>query len=143
MSDRIFVSICLSACLVIVFQMWQLEVPFAYEPIGPKAFPILLAILMGICCIAIFRKPDQDIKWPERGVLGKGIAVLIVLVCYALLFEIVGFPLLTLIMVTLMSRLFGGRWRSGAMAGLAIGVFGYLFFNNLLQVSLPSGLAWR
>ena len=142
MSDRIFASVCMGVCAVIVFQMWKLEVPFAYEPIGPKAFPILLAILMSLCCISIFWKPDRDIQWPERAVLGKGAILLTLLTSYGLLFETVGFPLLTMVVVTLISRLFGGGWISGSVAGVSIGVFGYLIFNNLLQVSLPAGLVW-
>jgi putative tricarboxylic transport membrane protein len=123
--------------------MWQLDVPFAYEPVGPKAFPLMLAGLMALCCVFLLVKPDQDIHWPDLGGLGKGAVLIATLLAYAVFFEQLGFPLATAIMVFVVCWLFGGRWWSGLIAGALIGVLGYLFFDRLLQVTLPLGLLWR
>lgn len=140
MSDRIFSIIWLGVCALIIFQMWNLHIPFAYEPVGPKAFPLLLAGLMTVCCVALIINPAHNIHWPEPPLLGKGAILIGVLLGYSSLFEILGFPVATLLMVPIVCRIFGGRWITGLIAGLVVGVFGYLFFDRLLEVSLPLGL---
>ena len=143
MSDRIFAVIWLAVCALIAVQMMQLEVPFAYEPVGPKAFPMLLAGLMALCCVFLLIKPDRDIHWPNLSGLGKGAVLIIMLLVYAVYFEQLGFPLATAIMVFIVCLLFGGRWWVGLIAGPLIGGLGYLFFDRLLQVTLPLGQLWR
>jgi len=143
MSDRIFAVLWLLVCAVIAVQMWQLEVPFAYEPVGPKAFPALLAGLMAIGCLLMLIRPDRDIHWPDASGLLKGGVLIAVLLGYAIFFEQLGFPLATALMVFVVCWLFGGGWLAGAIAGVSIGVLGYLFFDRLLQVTLPLGLLWR
>jgi putative tricarboxylic transport membrane protein len=122
--------------------MWTLNVPFAYEPVGPKAFPVLLAVLMIWCCVVLIASPDLDIHWPELPMLGRGVALVTALVAYASLFEFLGFPLATIAMVLVVSRIFGGGLISGAVTGVLIGVLGFLFFDQFLKVSLPLGRIW-
>lgn len=143
MSDRIFAVVWLAVCGIIAVQMVQLEVPFAYEPVGPKAFPLLMAGLMALCCVYLLIKPDQDIHWPDLGGLGKGLVLIAVLLAYSVFFEQLGFPLATGIMVFVVCLLFGGSWLTGLISGPLIGGLGYLFFDRLLQVTLPLGYIWR
>jgi putative tricarboxylic transport membrane protein len=122
--------------------MWSLTVPFAYEPVGPKAFPVLLAVLMAVCCILLIINPANDIHWPELPVLRKGAALLAVLLAYGYFFEILGYPVASVFMVLVVSRLFGGGWLSSSLSAISIGVFGYLIFDRMLEVSLPLGRVW-
>jgi len=142
MSDRIFASLWICVCALIAWQMWQLQVPFAYEPVGPKAFPALLAGLMALSCIALLVDPEREMHWPPRPVLLRGVALVAILIGYGELFEIAGFPLTTSAMVVLISRLFGGNWKSAIVAGLLIGVLGYALFDRVLEVTLPLGRLW-
>ena len=142
MSDRIFALALLAICALIVVQMWVLDVPFAYEPVGPKAFPITLALLMAGCCLALLASPDRNILWPEKKLLARGVALVTALIGYAMFFETLGFALATAIMVVAVSSVYGGRIIPGVLIGTSIGVFGYLFFDRLLQVSLPLGRIW-
>lgn len=142
MSDRIFALVWLAVCTLIAVQMTQLVVPFSYEPVGPKAFPLLLAGLMALCCLYLLFKPDTDIHWPDTSGLRKGAVLVAVFLGYAIFFEKLGFPLATAIMVFVVSWLFDGRWLSGLITGVLTGVLGYLFFDRLLQVTLPLGQLW-
>lgn len=142
MSDRFFALALLAVCALIVIQMWVLDVPFAYEPVGPKAFPIILALLMAACCVALLASPDGNIRWPETPLLAKGAALVAVLLGYAIYFETLGFPLATAVMVLAVSKVYGGRTIPSLLTGTSIGVLGYLFFDRLLQVSLPVGRIW-
>lgn len=143
MSDRLFSLAWLGVCALIVYQMWGLSVPFAYEPVGPKAFPILLAGLMAICCVLMFISPDPDVQWPEAAFMGKGAALLAALFGFGFFFEFLGYPLASAAMAIIVSRLFGGSWLSSILTALFIGVLGYLIFDRLLEVSLPLGRLWR
>lgn len=142
MTDRIFAILWLCICTVIVVQMLALSVPFAYEPVGPKAFPILLAILMALCCGALLINPEPGIQWPNAGLLGKGVLLIAILLLYATFFETLGFPLATAVMVFAVHALFGGRWWSGVLTAILVAVGGYLLFDRILEVSLPAGRMW-
>jgi putative tricarboxylic transport membrane protein len=142
MSDRIFALVWLGVCTLIVAQMWALSVPFAYEPVGPKAFPILLSSLMAICCAVLLVSPERDIRWPGFGSLVKSAALIGVLLGYAAFFETLGFPAATAVMAFVVHALFGGRWWSGLITAVAVGAGGFLLFDGVLEVSLPVGRLW-
>lgn len=143
MSDRIFSLAWLGVCALIIYQMWGLSVPFAYEPVGPKAFPILLAILMAICCLLMIISPDPDVRWPAAAFLGKGAVLLGTLFAFGYFFEILGYPLAAAAMSVVVARMFGGSWLSTILTAVAIGVLGYLIFDRVLEVTLPLGQVWR
>lgn len=142
MSDRVFAILLLAICGVIGWQMWHLHVPFAYEPVGPKAFPLILAILMAICCGFLLASPDREVHWPDREILLKSGALILTLLVYASIFEWVGFVFATAGMAIVVSRLFGASWQGGVITGITLGVAGYLLFDRLLEVSLPVGRLW-
>ena len=49
LNDRVLgASALLFAVLMFLFG-WGLEAPFAYEPVGPRAFPLMLATLIALC----------------------------------------------------------------------------------------------
>lgn len=142
MSDRIFALVWLCVCALIAIRMWLLDVPFAYEPVGPKAFPFILAVLMAACSVILLARPDGDVEWPQMPLLGKGAVLVVVLLAYASFFEVLGFPLSTAAMVLAVSKIYGGRTIPGMLTGISIGVLCYLIFDRLLQVSLPLGRIW-
>jgi putative tricarboxylic transport membrane protein len=138
MSDRIFAIAWLGVCLLIAVQMWNLVVPFSYEPVGPKAFPALLAMLMALCCAVLLIQPDNNARFPVGPLLQKGVLLIGVLLLYALLFERIGFLLATAAMVLAVARLFGGSWNSSAISAVLIAVLVFVVFDSFLEVSLPT-----
>lgn len=142
MSDRVFAAAWFVVCVLIAVRMASLEIPFAYEPVGPKAFPVLLAVLMAGCCLVLLWRPDRDVIWPEPAWWARGAVLIALLLGYAGCFESLGYPLATLIVVFLTGLLFGGRWWSAAGTSLLAGIGGYFLFDRLLEVSLPLGRIW-
>lgn len=143
MSDRIFALVWLAVCMLITIQMVNLNVPIAYEPVGPKAYPLLLVAVMAVCCMALIIRPDVDVHWPAPSLLRKGALLVGVLLFYAWAFEIVGAPLATGIMALGSAKLFGSRWLTALFTALSVAIFGYLIFDRLLEVSLPLGHIWE
>jgi len=138
-SDRVFAIAWLGVCLLIAVQMWNLAVPFSYEPVGPKAFPALLAGLMALCCIDLLFRPGDAAQFPRGPLLGKGLLLLGVLLGYALLFDRLGFPLATAVMVLAVSRIFGGTWKGSAVSAALIAIAAFYLFDGVLGISLPAG----
>lgn len=142
MSDRIFALVWLAVCTVVAIQIVNLHVPIAYDPVGPRAYPLLLITVMVVCCMALIFRPDPDVQWPAPRLLGKGALLVGVLLIYASIFEIVGAPLATALMVLALSRLFGARWLFACITALFVAILSYLLFDRLLDVNLPLGRIW-
>jgi putative tricarboxylic transport membrane protein len=63
-SDRIFAGIVLAMGLGMLWGTTQIEESFIQDPLGPKAFPGLIAVLMAVSAVVMFFKPDADPHWP-------------------------------------------------------------------------------
>lgn len=119
---------------------WGLVAPFAYEPVGPRAFPMLTAALIGFCGLILVIQGGGRAE-PVAPRTLRGLAVLIAtLLIYALAFERLGYVLSTLAMSAVVARLFGATWAQAAVSGLVLSVGSYLLFDHGLDVVLPAGI---
>ena len=142
MSDRLFAGAWLLVSALVAWATGQIEVPYAYEPIGPRAFPWLLCAGMAACAAWMIRKPDPEPEWPRGALRAKSAVLLASMVAYAFAFEPLGFPLATLATSVAVGRVFGGGWWQSAVAGASFGAGGYYVFDRLLEVTLPLGTLW-
>lgn len=111
-----------------------------YEPVGPRAFPLLLAALITLCGAWMVFKPSHDAHFGNRLQLRSvGLCGLIV-VLYAVLFQVLGFVLATALMSIPVGRIFGGTWKQSVATGIGMGVVLFVLFDTLLDVVLPVGL---
>lgn len=170
MQDRILGAIAVIVAIAMAVGARDYVAPIAYEPIGPRAVPTLLAIMIGLVGLWLLLRPaPRDASAPEQtdrtdpaggqalataaaaGADTHGIApspllpwrvvlATLAIVVYALLFEVLGFTLATALMTVPVARLFGGSWKQGVITGLVMGVVLYLVFDRLLDVVLPAGL---
>lgn len=130
------------------FLFWfghDLQAPFSYEPVGPRAFPLLVATVITLCGIYLTVKGGNPVETNSSGA-NLRIALMVVLVgAYAMLFQSLGFTLSTALMTAAVGRLFGGPWIKCLIAGVAVGVGFFYLFDRLLDVVLPTGLlgAWQ
>ncbi len=143
MSDRIFAIAWLVVCAAIAWLAWPIQAPFSYEPIGPRAFPLLLCGLMAASATWLLVKPGTEHGWPRGPVRLKLAGLIAGFGLYAWLFEILGFPVATALAATGIGRLYGGRWLPCLVAGVAMGVGFYYFFDRVLDVTLPLGSLWK
>lgn len=108
------------------------------DPLGPAAFPMIVAVPAAILSLAMALKPGPDAVWPSgRAFLAQG-AALAILVGYALLLEPLGFPLATTLGVLLLARLIGASWVQGTLAGVALAALLFFVFDRLLDLPLPA-----
>jgi len=143
--QRIFASVLLLACLGLALMAWPYQAAFSYEPVGPRAFPLLMLGLMGVALLyMVFRpapiKHSEDEPPLDRQTLTKiGICVLLLLV-FAGLFEPLGFILSSILIGIPMARLYGGRWLPSIVVTTLMAIGLYLLFDRLMDVPLPLGL---
>jgi putative tricarboxylic transport membrane protein len=138
-SDRIFAVLWLALCAAVAWLAWKIDAPFSYEPIGPRAFPLLLAGVMAASAAWLVAKPDREPDWPHGPARAKAIVLVVAFVAYAFLFEWLGFPLATALVTVAVGRLFGGGWKAVAAGGAGLGIGLWYFFDKLLDVTLPLG----
>ena len=141
MSERLFGALLLAFSIAGIWLGWDLQAPISYEPIGPKAFPLLVLSLLAACAVALLFDKRGGTTWPPRHVLMRIGLLFIVLLGYALLFERLGFIVATALATMPIARAFGGTWRQAALAGAGLGLGLFVLFDKLLDVVLPAG-AW-
>ena len=140
MSDRILGAACLVVSAGMAWAAHGYAAPISYEPVGPRAFPLLLAALMAVAGGWLLVRPgSHEFGLKKLPLLPIGLVVAAVF-GYALLFELLGFPLATAVMALPVGMAFGGNWKQALAGGVGLGVMLYLLFDKLLDVVLPTGL---
>lgn len=140
MSDRLLGAVCVVAAAGMAWSAQDYAAAFSYEPVGPRAFPLLLATLLGVSGAWLIVKPAataEPWRWAQMRVLLPGVGAM---VAYALLFETLGFPVATALMAVPVGMAFGGSWKQSLAGGVVLGLLFFVLFDKLLDVILPSGV---
>lgn len=109
------------------------------DPVGPRAFPLVLAGVMVLASLALVLRPTRERPvWPSRPVWLSAGLVCGSLIAYGYLLEPLGYLLSTTGVVVVLSLLFGGRPVKSTIAALALVLGLYLAFSSLLGLYLPA-----
>ncbi|WP_070415294.1 tripartite tricarboxylate transporter TctB family protein [Pseudomonas lundensis] len=143
--QRFFASVLLLVCVGLALMAWPYQAAFSYEPVGPRAFPLLMLGLMGLGLIYMIVRPtpvvhsDEDPQL-DRDTLLKIAVCVVLLLIFAGTFEPLGFILSSILIGIPMARLYGGRWVPSVVIISVISVGLYLLFDKAMDVPLPLGL---
>jgi putative tricarboxylic transport membrane protein len=140
MNDRILGVGALALAAFMTAAGWGIEAPFAYEPVGPRAFPLLLAGIIGLCGLWLVYKGGHAVEANPPGANGRIALMMAFTVAYAFLFQWLGFVIATSLMTVFVGRLFGGGWVKCAIGGVVMSLFFFVLFDKVLDVVLPGGL---
>jgi putative tricarboxylic transport membrane protein len=143
--QRIFAFVLLMVCIGLALMAWPYQAPFSYEPVGPRAFPLLMLALMGISLLyMVFRptaiKHSEDEPPLDRPTLIKIAVCTGLLLIFAGLFEPLGFVLSSILVGIPMARLYGGRWLPSIVIIILMSIGLYVLFDKVMDVPLPLGL---
>ncbi|PIL19731.1 membrane protein [Puniceibacterium antarcticum] len=139
MSDRIFGVIGL---LLSVFYIWAaliIEESFLSDAVGPKAFPIIIACVLGLSSIVIALRPDPEPVWPPLGQLAEIAAAAVVMFLYSMLLPEIGFIFATILAATYLAWRLGSTLLGSVLTGLGTSIGIYVIFHLVLGLSLARG----
>ena len=139
MSDRLLGAACCIAAICMGWAAFGYAAAFSYEPVGPRAFPLLLAGLLAAGGLWLVAKPAPD-AGQYASVPVKMVAMCVAaILLYAFGFEKVGFPMATALLTVPVGMAFGGNALKSLGFGAVMGVLLYFMFDRLLDVMLPAG----
>lgn len=140
MSDRILGAVCIAVGAGMAWAAQDYAATISYEPVGPRAFPLLLAALMTASGLWLVLRPSlgannfRNVPWMATAFSAVAIGL------YALLFQTLGFTLATALMAVPVGMAFGGSWKQTVASGAGLGIVLYFMFDKLLDVVLPTGI---
>jgi putative tricarboxylic transport membrane protein len=139
MSDRVFGIVCILLAAFFVWQATLIETGFIVDPMGPRAFPIVIGITLAAAAIYPIVRPDPRPDWPAAGRLLEILFAVAVMIAYALALPRFGFVLSTAVTAALLSWRLGTRPAVAAAAGIAIAIGIYVIFHLILGLTLAKG----
>jgi putative tricarboxylic transport membrane protein len=140
MSDRILGVACVVLAIAMAWFAQDYAPPISYEPVGPRAFPRLLAGLMAVGGTWLAFKPPIVENPFQGGAIKLIVLSMVTVFFYAFLFQMLGFTLATALMAVPVGMAFGGTWRQSLLGGAGLGVGLFLLFDKALDVVLPTGI---
>ncbi len=148
MIDRIIGAAALLLAAVYLYATAQIPTLEIGDPLGPKAFPILLGIVLIAAAILLFsetlkadpvtvEKPPAESRrhlWLIGGVTAWT-------ALYFGLFDRAGYLVATVVYLLAMTAVFNpGKWVANVLTTVLWAVGSYVLFVKILGVSLPAGL---
>ncbi|TMM51764.1 tripartite tricarboxylate transporter TctB family protein [Sulfitobacter sabulilitoris] len=139
MSDRIFGLVGLCVAAIFAWRATLIQESFLSDAVGPKAFPLIIAVVLALSSLYFVVRPDPDPRWPPVGRLAEiGMAVAVLCV-YAVALPELGFVIATALAATYLT------WRLGTapLWSVVVGVLTsggiYTVFHLILGLSLARG----
>ncbi|MCO7514648.1 tripartite tricarboxylate transporter TctB family protein [Pseudomonas guariconensis] len=143
--QRIFALALLAVCAALAVMAWPYQAAFSYEPVGPRAYPLLMLGLMGVALLYLAFRPTPIVRKDDEPELDRPTLIKIttcvgLLIVFASTFESLGFILSAILVGVPMARLYGGRWLSSVIVVAAMSALLYWLFDHVMDVPLPLGL---
>jgi putative tricarboxylic transport membrane protein len=140
--DRVGALAILAVGILYLWQVISMPSASIGDPLGPKAFPLLLGILMILLGISIFFKPGEGVEISfGKKTLGSVMGLAVLLGVYGYTLPWIGYLLGTFLFLSITSRLLGEKsWILNILlsAGVSLGIYG--LFTRILGIPLPLGI---
>ena len=142
-SDRLFGLVVLMTALAYIASATQIQSSFLTDPVGPKAFPMLIGGVAALSALVMMIKPDPNPHWPAVRTFGALAVALIVLIGYAFALKPFGFLLPTAVTAAVLSYQISPRPVPALLTGVGLSVGLFVLFKYALKLGLvpfPKGL---
>ena len=139
MSDRIFGVFGILLAIGFAISALAIEESFLSDAVGPKAFPLIIAAILGISSAIIALRPDAEPEWPPFARLVEIGASVVVMILYAQLLPVAGFVLATAFAAAYLAWRLGSGPIEAALTGIGTSVGIYVIFHLVLGLSLARG----
>lgn len=139
MSDRILGAVGLLLAIGWIAGAMAIETGLMVDPIGPRTFPVIVGIVLGVASLVPLLRPDPEPDWPPPRRFAEIALAVLVMVLYTFALEPLGFPLATALAVFVLSWRLGGPLPAAAATGVGVALALFFLFRDLLGLSLPAG----
>ncbi|SFE88310.1 putative tricarboxylic transport membrane protein [Sulfitobacter brevis] len=139
MSDRIFGVFGVLLAIGFAIAASLIKESFLSDAVGPKAFPYIIAAVLGLSSAVIALRPDPEPIWPPLGQLIEILAAAVVMILYAQLLPVAGFVIATAFAAAYLSWRLGSSILGACMTGVGTSVGIYVVFHLVLGLSLARG----
>lgn len=116
-----------------------IEYAFSSDPIGPRAFPVALAGILGLLAVWYFFSPGPAEGFPSGALLVRVLAVPLLLIVSVALFEPVGFAASIFVLTLGSALIFGASPLKSVIGAVGHAALWWVIFSYLLEVYLPVG----
>jgi putative tricarboxylic transport membrane protein len=140
LDDRKLGALALALAAFLAWYGYDLKAAFSYEPIGPRAFPLIVSAIIAMCGLILTIKGGNRVEPNSGGANARIWLMIAILSGYAASFQLLGFIISTALMTVLVARLFGGTWLKALVGGIGMGILFFIIFDRLLDVVLPAGV---
>src|SRR5690349_16524613 len=69
--QRIFALALLAVCAALAVMAWPYQAAFSYEPVGPRAYPLLMLGLMGLGLLYLVFRPTPIVRKDDEPELDR------------------------------------------------------------------------
>ncbi len=135
-SDRLFGLVTLFVALAYIASATQIQTSFLSDPVGPKAFPILIGLVAALSALVLIIRPDEDPDWPPAKTFVALAIAIIVLIAYAYALKPLGFIIPTAIAASILSYQISPQTRNAMLAGTGLSVGLFVLFKFALGLGL-------
>ncbi len=137
-ADRVLGGALAAVGAVVIWHAQTLDVPFAADPVGPRAFPTAVALVLIACSALMAARPGVTWERAERALPGP-VAVAAML-AYALLLAPLGFIPATFLLCLSIALAFGARPLQALASGAITAPLLWLLLDRALDLPLPRGV---
>lgn len=142
MSDRLTGLITIVVALAFFAGATQLEQPFFADPLGPKAFPMLISAVGLIAGMVLLLRPDEEPKWPGMATVFRLVLATLILVFYAYSLKPLGFLVSTAIAAAALSYQIKAELVRSVLIGICLSGGLFVIFKFALGLSLFALPRW-
>ena len=139
MSDRIFGIFGVLLAVGYAFAAFAIQESFLSDAVGPKAFPLIIAGILGLSSLVIALRPDPEPVWPQLARFAEIAAAVLVMILYAKALPEAGFVIATAFAATYLSWRLGSGIIGALLTGVGTSVGIYVVFHLVLGLSLARG----
>ena len=139
MSDRILGGLGLALAVFFIWQATLIEESAFSDIVGPKVFPIIIGVVLGLSALYFILKPDPSPTWPAFARLFEIAMAVAVMALYAQMLPVAGFLIATAVASAYLTWRLGTAPLPSLLVGVLTSVGIYVIFRLILGLSLARG----
>jgi len=136
MSDRLFGLLVILVASAYIASATQIQTSFLVDPVGPKAFPILIGAVAILAGLVLLVRPDPSPDWPKGRTWLSLLVSIAVLTAYAYTLKPLGFLLPTAITAAILSYQISPRALPAVLSGIGLSAGLFVLFKYALGLGL-------